>query len=212
MLDGISTVWDNHQRLFDGFGTTLQLTLVAAVCALALGVVLAAFRVSPIPPLRWIGAVYVETVRNTPLTIVFFFMVFVAPQVDILVEFKTSAFVALSLYTAAFVCEAVRSGVNSVPVGQAEAARAIGMTFMQNLTLIVLPQALRTVIPPLTKNSSVAAGFFIVELFSAGRTLAIRNPSHGMWFLVGVAVLYLVITIPAGIAASRLERRVAIAR
>lgn len=210
---------ENFDALLRGFWITVQLTTISAVAALVIGTILGTFRVSPIPPLRWFGATYVETIRNTPLTIVFFFMVFVAPQVGIIVEFKTSAYVALSLYTAAFVCEAVRSGINSVSAGQAEAARAVGMTFGQNLANVVLPQAMRSIIPPLinifvalTKNSSVAAGFFITELFGTGRTLAIRNPSEGVFFLLGVAVLYLSITIPAGIFAARLEEKVAIAR
>ncbi len=212
-------VWDAREQLLTGFGITLRLTLVAAVAALVLGTVLGAMRVSPIPPLRWLGTAYVELVRNTPLTLVFFFMVFVAPRLDIILEFRTSAYIALSVYTAAFVCEAVRSGINSVSTGQAEAARAVGMTFGQNLRLVVLPQAMRSVIPTLvnifvalTKNSSVAAGFFVGELFGLGRTLAIRNPAEGVAMLCGVAVLYLIITIPSGVLAERLERKVAIAR
>lgn len=210
---------DNLDLILSAFWTTIQLTLVAAVAALVIGTVLGTLRVSPIPPLRWFGAAYVEIVRNTPLTLVFFFMVFVAPQVDIVVEFKTSAYVALSVYTAAFVCEAVRSGINSVSTGQAEAARAIGMTFNQSISTVILPQAMRTIIPPLinifvalAKNSSVAAGFFVTELFGQGRTLAIENTAEGMWFLGGVAFFYLLITIPAGIFAGQLERKVAIAR
>ncbi len=210
---------DKFDLLLDGFWTTLTLTGVAAVCALVLGIILGSFRVSPIPPLRWFGAAYVEIVRNTPLTIVFFAWVFVVPRFDVILEFRTSAYIALSLYTAAFVCEAVRSGINSVATGQAEAARSIGMTFSQSLGTVILPQALRTVIPPLinifvalTKNSSVAAGFFVTELFAQGRDQALRYPSDSIWFLSGIAFLYLVITVPAGILSDRLERKVAIAR
>lgn len=210
---------DNLDLILEAFWTTIQLTMVAAVAALVLGTLLGTMRVSPIPPLRWVGTAYVEVIRNTPLTLVFFFMVFVAPRVDILLEFRTSAYVALSIYTAAFVCEAVRSGINSVSAGQAEAARAIGMTFGQNISTVILPQAMRTIIPPLinifvalTKNSSVAAGFFVTELFASGRDLNLRYPADGLWFLSGVAFFYLVITIPAGIAAGQLERKVAIAR
>lgn len=215
----MDTLIENLPQLLRGFGVTLQLAAISAVIALLLGTVLAAFRVSPIPPLRWFGAAYVETIRNTPLTIVFFFMVFVAPRLDLLLPFKTSAIVALSLYTAAFVCEAVRSGINSVATGQAEAARAIGMTFSVSLSQIVLPQAMRSIVPPLTnvfvaltKNTSIASGFFVLELFRTGRTLAIRNPSDALWMLGGVAILYLCVTVPAGVGASRLEKKVAIAR
>jgi glutamate transport system permease protein len=204
---------------WEGFWATLQLTVVSGFLALVLGTFLGGCRVSPVPTLRGFGTVYVELVRNTPLTLVFFFFVFVAPQLELKFPFFTSAIVALSLYTAAFVCEAVRSGVNSVGVGQAEAARAIGLTFPQTMREVVLPQAFRTVIPPLinvfialTKNTSIAAGFFVTELVAVGQRLANRNPGDVIEVLLGVAVLYLLITIPSGIAASRLERRAAFAR
>lgn len=215
----MDAVIDNLPLYWDGFQMTLRLTLVSAAVALVLGTLLGAFRVSPVPTLRGFGTVYVELLRNTPLTLVFFFFVFVAPQLDIKLPFETSAYVALSLYTAAFVCEAVRSGVNSVGVGQAEAARAIGLTFGQTMTHVVLPQALRTVVPPLinifialTKNTSVAVGFFVTELMAIGIRLANRNPADVIAVLLGVAAFYLVITVPAGILAGRLERKVAFAR
>ena len=210
---------DNLALLRDGFLTTLRLTLISAALALVLGTLLGACRVSPVPTLRGIGTAYVELVRNTPLTLVFFFFVFVAPQVDLKLPFEVSAVVALSLYTAAFVCEAVRSGVNSVGVGQAEAARAIGLTFMQTMNQVVLPQALRTVVPPLinifialTKNTSVGVGFFVTELMAVGIRLTNRFPADILTVLTGIAVCYLAITIPAGVLAGRLERRVAFAR
>ena len=210
---------DNLPLLRDGFLTTLRLTLISGAIALVLGTLLGAFRVSPVPTLRGFGTFYVELVRNTPLTLVFFFFVFAAPQIGIKLPFDTSALVALSLYTAAFVCEAVRSGVNSVGVGQAEAARAIGLTFTQTMSQVVLPQALRTVVPPLinifialTKNTSVAVGFFVTELMAVGIRLTNRHPADSVVILIGIAVFYLLITIPSGILAARLERRVAFAR
>jgi len=215
----VGALLDNLALLRDGFLTTLRLTLISAALALVLGTLLGACRVSPVPTLRGIGTAYVELVRNTPLTLVFFFFVFVAPQVDLKLPFEVSAVVALSLYTAAFVCEAVRSGVNSVGVGQAEAARAIGLTFMQTMNQVVLPQALRTVVPPLinifialTKNTSVGVGFFVTELMAVGIRLTNRFPADILTVLTGIAVCYLAITIPAGVLAGRLERRVAFAR
>jgi len=215
----VGALLDNLALLRDGFLTTLRLTLISAALALVLGTLLGACRVSPVPTLRGIGTAYVELVRNTPLTLVFFFFVFVAPQVDLKLPFEVSAVVALSLYTAAFVCEAVRSGVNSVGVGQAEAARAIGLTFMQTMSQVVLPQALRTVVPPLinifialTKNTSVGVGFFVTELMAVGIRLTNRFPADILTVLTGIAVCYLAITIPAGVLAGRLERRVAFAR
>ena len=216
----MDAVLDNASLYWEGFRTTLSLTLISAVIALVLGTFLGAFRVSPVAPLRWFGTTYVELVRNTPLTLVFIFFVFVGPQLGFTPSsFFVPAVLALSIYTAAFVCEAVRSGVNSVGIGQAEAARAVGLTFTQTLRAVVMPQALRTVIPPLinifialAKNSSVAGGFFVADLFGIGRRLANANPGDVVAVLIGVAVCYLVITIPAGILAGVLERRVAFAR
>ncbi|HMG31444.1 MAG TPA: amino acid ABC transporter permease [Jiangellaceae bacterium] len=216
----MDAVIDNLPLYWEGFKTTLSLTLISGAIALVAGTILGALRVSPVAPLRWFGTTYVELVRNTPLTLVFIFFVFVVPQLGYTASsFFVPAVMALSVYTAAFVCEAVRSGVNSVGVGQAEAARAVGLTFSQTLQAVVLPQALRTVIPPLinifialTKNSSVAGGFFVAELFGVGRQLANANPADVVAVLVGVGIGYLVITIPSGILAGRVERRVAFAR
>ena len=215
----MSAVLDNLDLYVDGFIKTLQLSVLGAIGALLLGTLLAAMRVSPIPPLRAVGAVYVEIVRNTPLTVVFFFLVFGLPQIDITLRFFTAAVWALTLYTAAFVCEVVRSGVNSVAAGQAEAARAIGLTFPQTLRLIVLPQAFRTVVPPLgnvlialEKNSAIAAAFGVPELSATGLRVAVGNPDAVVSVFLGVAVAYLVLTLPTGQLVGWLERKVAIVR
>ncbi len=211
---------DNLPAYLAGFRTTLLLTVVSGLIALAVGLVLAGFRVSPLTPLRALATGYVELLRNTPLTLVFFFLAFVAPQFGVLAPLGYwTAVICLSAYTAAFVSEAVRSGINSVGIGQSEAARAIGLTFGQTLSVVVLPQAVRSVIPPLinvfialTKNTSVAAGFAVVELTASGRRLALSNPADTLWVLVGVAICYLLITIPAGLLAGVVERKVAFAR
>jgi glutamate transport system permease protein len=215
----VDAVLDNLDAYRQGFVTTLELSVLASALAMALGTVLAAMRVSPVPTLRAAGAAYVELVRNTPLTVVFFFVVFVLPQLDILLPFFVFAVIALTVYHAAFFCEAVRSGINAVGVGQAEAARSIGLTFGQTLQLVVLPQALRTVIPPLInvvialiKNSSIAAAFAVAELTAVGTRLANANGDAVIPILAGVAVCYLVLTLPSGWLAGRLERRVAVVR
>lgn len=216
----MDVVFANLPLIGQGLLTTLALTLISAVLAMVLGTLLAAMRVSPARPLRAVGTGYVEVVRNTPLTVVFFFAVFVLPQVDIGLSFFKYAVIALTVYHAAFFCEAVRAGINSVGIGQAEAARAIGLTFSQTLSQIVLPQAFRTVIPPLinvfialTKNSSIAAAFGVTELVSVGANrLASQYSSAVIPILFAVAVCYLILTIPAGLLAGEVERRVAIAR
>ncbi len=215
----MDAVLDNLDTYREGFVTTLELSVLSSVLALLLGTLLAAMRVSPVPTLRAAGTAYVELVRNTPLTVVFFFVVFVLPQLDILLPYFAFAVIALTVYHAAFFCEAVRSGINAVGVGQAEAARSIGLTFGQSLRLVVLPQAFRTVIPPLInvvialiKNSSIAAAFGAVELTATGTRLANANGDAVIAVLVGVGVCYLVLTLPSGWLAGRLERRVAVAR
>lgn len=216
----VGVIADNMPTYWAGFLVTLRLTLYSGAIALVVGVVLAALRVSPLGGLRKLAAAYVELLRNTPLTLVFFFMVLVAPQFGIIAPLGFwTAVICLSAYTAAFVCEAMRSGINSVGVGQAEAARAIGLTFGQTLGNIVLPQAVRSVIPPminvfiaLAKNTSVAAGFAVVELVGSGRRLSQGNPGDAILVLAGVAMFYLIITIPLGIIAGAVERKVAFSR
>lgn len=210
---------DNLGLLWGAFLTTLSLSFLAGLLALALGTLLAAARVSPIPPLRGLATFYVETFRNTPLTVVFFFLIFGLPQIDFVLGFFPGAVLSLGLYTSAFVCEAVRSGINAVSAGQAEASRAIGLTFGQSLREVVLPQAFRTVIPPLgnvfiamVKNSSVAAGFATSELSSLLPRLVNANAGQLTAVLLGVVVAYMLITLPLAFAVHHIERRVAILR
>jgi glutamate transport system permease protein len=203
----------------DGFLTTIELFLIAGVASLVFGVVLAMLRVSPVPVFRATGTLYVTVVRNTPLTLVFLFFVFAYPYLDILeLSYFTAAVVALSVYTSAFICEVVRSGINTVPLGQAEAARALGLTFGQSLAEIILPQALRSVVPPLVstliallKNTTIAAGFSVAE---AGRIRSIlsddgENQLVGLlWVSLGFIVLVMVLTL----VQRSLEKRWSVAR
>ena len=215
----MDAVLDNLDTFRQGFVATLALTVVSTVLALLLGTLLAAMRVSPVTTLRAAGATYVEVVRNTPLTVVFFFVVFVLPQVDVRLSFFVFAVIAVTVYHAAFFCEAVRSGINAVAVGQAEAARSIGLTWGQSMSLVVLPQALRSVVPPLinvvialTKNTSIAAAFGVVELTAVTTRLTAANSDAVLAIFGGSAVCYLALTLTSGFLAGRLERRVAVAR
>lgn len=216
----MDVILDNLPAYWRGFTTTARLTLIAGLASLVVGTLLAALRVSPVRPLRVAATVWVEVLRNTPLTLVFFFTILVLPQFGVVIgSFEGAAISCLTAYTSAFVCEAVRSGVNSVGTGQAEAARAIGLTFGQTLTNVVMPQAVRSVVPPLinvvialAKNTSVAAGFGVVELVATGRRVALANPGNALMVLAGVALFYLVFTVPAGALATAVERRVAFAR
>ncbi|MEV0374598.1 amino acid ABC transporter permease [Streptomyces sp. NPDC050636] len=203
----------------DGFLGTLAITASSALLALVLGVLIAGFRVSPIPPLRAFGTAWVTLLRNTPLTLLFLIAVFVVPQ--ILVPGMSPfvlATLALGFYTSSFVCEAVRSGINTVPLGQAEAARSIGMTFSQTLRLVVLPQATRTVLPPmssifiaLTKNSAIAGAFSVADLFGHSKLLSDKGYAIA-WIFLWIALAYLVITFSISGLFRLLERRLGVAR
>ncbi len=217
----MSPVFDNIDLFVDGFLTSLRIILFALLGAVPLGVLIAACRVSPIPPLRAFGTFWVTTFRNTPLTVVLFFCAFGLPELGINRSFFFFGVLGLVLYTSAFVCEAVRAGINSVSAGQAEAARSIGLNFTQGLRYVVLPQALRTVVPPLGsvliamfKNSAVVGAFGVGgDLWSTGQILtSARGFASFPIFVGGVAVGYLCITLPAGALLQVLERRVAIAR
>lgn len=211
---------DNLPLYLSGIVKTLQICLYAVVIALVLGTVMAGFRVSPLPPLRGVGTGWVTVFRNCPLAVVLFFMAFGLPELGFNGSYFWFGTIGLALYTSAFVCEAIRSGINAVPAGQAEAARAIGLDFGQSLSLIVLPQAIRTVIPPLgnvviamIKNSAIVGAFGVGgDLFAVGDTLTSARGEAALPVLVGVVLGYLVITIPTGLLLGVVERKVAIAR
>ncbi len=207
---------DLYGRAFLG---TVMLFLVAAVGSLLLGTVLAAMRVSPVPALRGFGTAYVNVLRNTPLTLVLFFMAFAYPRLELVeLSFFALACTGLTLYTAAFVCEVIRSGINTVPVGQAEASRALGMTFTRTLSSVVLPQAVRATVPPMTniqiallKNTTIAAGF---SVFEAGGIYA-NLSERGYDVLIGllwVALFFVILVVPLTILQRRLDARWSVAR
>jgi glutamate transport system permease protein len=211
----VDVVFDNLDVFAEGFRTTISLTLLSAVGALLLGTLIAAMRVSPVPPLRGAGTLYVQLVRNTPLTVVFFLVVFGLPEVDVKLPFFRLAVLALSLYTAAFVAEAVRSGINSVTTGQAEASRSIGMTFGQTLRLVVLPQAFANILPPLAsvfiamlKNTSIASAFFVFEGIQATNQLINSFGNAVVPILVASAACYLFLALLSSLLFGVLERAV----
>ncbi|MEV4559747.1 amino acid ABC transporter permease [Kitasatospora sp. NPDC049285] len=208
----------NFPLFVHGFLKTLELSALSALFALVLGTVLAAFRVSPVPVLRTFGTAWVTVFRNTPLTMLFFAVTFVLPPLDVHFDSFTLAVIALSVYTGSFVCEVLRAGINTVPLGQAEAARSLGMGFGQTLSLVVLPQAARTVLAPmgsvfiaLPRNSAIAGGFNVAELFSVQKTLTEKGYAIVAIF-VWLALAYLVISFAINAVFSTLERRLAVAR
>jgi glutamate transport system permease protein len=215
----VDFVLEQRSVILEGFGMTVRLAAVSGVLSLVFGTVLAIMRVCPIAPLRWAGASYVTVLRNTPLTLVFVFSTFGLPRVDIRFSFVTFAVIALTTYTSSFVCEVVRSGINSVAAGEIEAARSIGLPFGQTLALVVLPQAFRAVIPPLssvfialTKNTSIAVAFSVAEATSILRRLQNQDASATFPLLFATAAGYLILTLALSGAFGVLERRVRVAR
>ena len=201
---------------------TVLLFLGGGALALVLGTIVGAMRVSPVPIARGVGTVYVNLVRNTPLTLVFFFFVFGYPKLDLPeIPFMPLGIIALGIYTATYVAEVLRAGINTVPVGQAEAARAIGLSFGQVMTLVVMPQAFRSVVPPmmsvfiaLLKNTTVAAGFSIAELAALRATVAdsANRPGTVMEILLWVAVVFIVLVFLLSLVQRHFEKKWRIVR
>ncbi|CAM5283713.1 MULTISPECIES: amino acid ABC transporter permease [Streptomyces] len=225
MFDFISDYDD--PTLLGAFWVTVQLTVFSAIGSLIWGTLLAAMRVSPVPLMRGFGTAYVNIVRNIPLTVIVVFsslgladifgVTMGAPDDFELQGFRL-AVISLVAYTAAFVCEALRSGINTVPVGQAEAARAIGLSFSQVLRLIVLPQAFRSVIGPLanvlialTKNTTVAATIGVAEAALLMKEM-IENEAQTVLIGAVFAFGFVVLTLPTGLILGWLSKRLAVKR
>ncbi|MGA9345539.1 MAG: amino acid ABC transporter permease [Nocardioidaceae bacterium] len=217
---------DNFGQIVDGFIKTLWLLLFSGLIAAFLGTFLVALRVSPVALMRGAGTSYINVVRNTPLLLILFLFRDAFPKLGFNYSidnyfnfFFVAATVGLGLYAAAFVCEALRSGINSIPVGQAEAARAIGMTFQQTMAQIILPQAFRASIPPLVstyialaKNTSVALAIGVTEATFIMKKLTNDNAGDRWWIFVGFAGGYILIVWVIATIGTLLERRGARAR
>ncbi|MFG2029297.1 amino acid ABC transporter permease [Streptomyces sp. NPDC048825] len=224
MFDFLSEYDD--PSLLGAFWTTVQLTVFSGVGSLVWGTILAAMRVSPVPLMRGFGTAYVNIVRNIPLTVIIVFTSLGLSDIFGVTmgasEFDVRGFrlavLGLVAYTAAFVCEAIRSGINTVPLGQAEAARAIGLNFTQTLRLIVLPQAFRSVIGPLanvlialTKNTTVAAAIGVAEAALLMKEM-IENEAQTLLIGAVFAFGFVVLTLPTGLFFGWLSKRLAVKR
>ncbi|MBY4129086.1 amino acid ABC transporter permease [Rhodococcus fascians] len=215
-------------QLVEVFVTTIQLTVLSAIGALIIGTLVAAMRVSPIPIARAIATVYVTIFRNTPLTLIILFTSFGLFQtLGVSLASQSSptglvdnnfrlAVLGLSIYTASFVAESLRSGINTVPVGQAEAGRSLGMTFTQNVSIVVLPQAFRAVVGPLgsvlialTKNTTIASVIGVVE---ASFLMKEMIENEAAIFVVGgiFALGFMILTLPTGLLFGYISKRLAV--
>ncbi len=205
---------DNFDVLLEAFLTTLRLFVVAAVLSLIFGTILAAMRVGPVGVLSKAAGAYVTIFRNTPLLVLLLLVVFGFPKLDIRLGFFWMNILALTIYTSTFVCEALRSGVNSIPIGQAEAARSIGLGFTQTMKNVILPQSFRAVVPPLasvmialTKNTSLCSIFGMFEATAAMKGLFNDNADAQVAIFLGIAAGYVIIVELISTGAALLERR-----
>lgn len=213
-------IFANFDLVLSAFWLTIQLLVISGIASLIFGTVLAAMRVGPVSVLAKAGALYVSVIRNTPLLVVFIFVFVAMPKLDLnFSSFLVKGVIALTVYTSAFVCEAIRSGVNSVPMGQAEASRAIGLTFAGSMRFVILPQALRAVVPPLAsviialaKNTSLAAAFGLLEATARMRFFTNNNADDRPLIFITFAIGYIIIVEVLSAGAHGLERRWRIAR
>jgi glutamate transport system permease protein len=223
----VEAVFDNFDLYLRAFGYTFALFLVSGILSMVMGTLLAAMRVGPVSVLRLAAGTYVTLVRNTPLVIVFAFFSFAAPIFEIkfnwldihIGQFDFTAFfgaavVSLTLYTSSFVCEGLRAGINAVPLGQAEAARAIGLPFAGVMSQVVLPLAFRAALPPLAsvqialiKNTSVAAVFGVAEAVSQMRGFTNDFASQRVGIFICFALGYVIIVEVFSLIAGLMERR-----
>ncbi|MCK6095963.1 ABC transporter permease subunit [Micrococcus sp. EYE_162] len=226
-MEPLSTLMEQYGSAVPlAFWMNIRLAVLATLASFVLGVVLALCRISPAPSLRALGAGYVHIVRNTPLTIIMLLGVLavwgqlkVTFASDFTLNFFIYAVIALSLYHAAFMCEAIRSGVNTVPLGQAEAARAIGLGFLPAARHVILPQALRGAITPigntviaLTKNTTVAAAASVAEASGLMKTMIEFRPDMMVAIFLTFAIGFCLIVIPIGLLTTWASDKWAVSR
>jgi aspartate/glutamate/glutamine transport system permease protein len=217
-------VFEFPQLYFTGLWVTIQISILGLLSSLVIGTIVAVMRVSPIAPLRWIGAAYVEFFRNTPLVVQLFFSFLGLPLIgfrfsdDTFVSIFRAAAIGMGVYHGAYVAEVVRGGLLGVDRGQIEAARSAGLSYLQMLRYVQLPQTFRSVIPPLgnigialVKNTSLASTIGVTDLLFAAEIVESRTFRAEEAF-IAATLLYLSLTIPLGIAVNALERRMLVAR
>jgi len=214
LLD-FSIFTSNIDLFLDGFKITILSSIFALIGSFILGVIIAVMRISPFKPFNWFGTAFVEFFRNIPLLIIAFFFFYGLPAIGPTLPGFVAGSIALAIYTAAFIAEAIRAGINSVPKGQMEAGRSSGLTYVQTMNKIILPQAIKIVIPPignqfinLVKNSSILGMISGLDLMYFGDIIS-SNTFVTFDVYIFVALFYLVLTIPLSLGVGYLEKRLA---
>jgi glutamate transport system permease protein len=215
----VGVVTSNLGVFRSGLTVTLELTACVFALSVLLGVLLAVCRISPVVPLRLAAAFYVTAFRSVPLLVLLTVFVFGLPEVGLVYSLFWTAVTAMSLYWAAFFCEAVRSGIRTVPAGQVEAGRALGLGFGQLLRFVVLPQALRAMVQPMATlliavalNSSLAAAVGVTGELTGQTELLDQQYAQPLVTFGAAAVCYVALAMGIGALAALIDRKVRVAR
>lgn len=199
----METLLNNSELFINGFIGTVNMFLISIVASTLIGVIIGGMRISPSPSAQMIGAAYVGVFRNMPLALLMLFFALGYPKLGLpRLSYFTLATIALILYTAAYVCEVFRSGVNSIERGQTEAARAIGLRFGTIFSRIIVPQSFRAAVPALVnvyiallKNTTVASGFSVFQAGSITAYMAERGQNL-LITILWIAFFFLLLIFP----------------
>jgi putative glutamine transport system permease protein len=214
-MPDFSILSNNLDLYLEGFKYTVMSSIVALIGSFILGIIIAVMRIAPIRILNWMGTAYVEFIRNIPLVLIAFAFYFAFPVIGVTFSGFVAGTTALTIYTAAFITEAIRAGILSVPKGQMEAARSSGLTYVQAMYYIILPQAIKIVIPPLgnqflnlVKNSSILGIIAGADLMYQGDLISTRTfVTFDVYIFVGM--FYLLLTVPLSMGVRYLEKHLA---
>lgn len=203
---------DNIAFLFEGFWVTLKVAFISIILSFIIGGVVGILRFAKIPVVSQIVAVLVEVVRNLPLLLIIFFAYFALPEINIKLEIVPAAIIALTIFEASMISEVIRSGLNSIDKGQLEAARSSGLSYVQALRYVILPQALRRMIPPLVsqfisllKDTSLAVVISLPELTHNAQIVYGQNSGYFIPILLLIAMMYFVVNYALSTIARLLE-------
>jgi putative glutamine transport system permease protein len=205
---------DNLTFLLDGFWLTLKMAFIAIICSFIIGGLIGTIRFAKVPVLSQVLAVIVEVIRNLPLLLIIFFTFFALPEIGIKFEEVPAAIIALTIFEAAMISEIIRSGLNSIDKGQMEAARSSGLSYFQALWNVILPQALRRMVPPmvsqfisLLKDTSLAVVISVPELTHNAQIVYGQKAGYLVPTLLMVALMYFVVNFALSVLSRRLEVR-----
>lgn len=207
------TVFSYTPSLLGGLKVTIYISLTALLISLVIGLIVAVFRTFPNRLLNRLGLAYVEFFQNTPLIIQVFFFYLGGPSIGIMLPRVYCGMLGLAVYTGAYIAEVFRAGIQAVPSGQAEAARSSGMTYLQAMRYVIIPQAVKIVLPPLgnqtinlVKNSAILSTIAVGDLMYQ-TNIASSDTFIVFEFFIFAALLYLCITVPLSQLVNLMERR-----